>query len=138
MSNFSCTTVHAKNTSHSCHSHTLISPYFTHHCIGCYLILLHMLVLTQVLSLMQLLVWSCDMHVMEDGQSNDLKALDVVLNKTTHANGVTEVCGAVGHASSYLPPFSFSLLVRLREGEKGRWTPSAKVSSGRGSCCPGM
>jgi len=27
----------------------------------------------------------------------------------------------VGHASSYLPPFSFSLLVRLREGEKGRW-----------------
>ena len=53
-----------------------------------------MLVLTQVLSLMQLLVWSCDMHVMEDGQSNDLKALDVVLNKTTHANGVTVVCGA--------------------------------------------
>ena len=35
--------------------------------------------LTQVLSLMQQLGWSCDMHVLEDGQSNGLKALDVVL-----------------------------------------------------------
>ena len=49
-----------------------------HYCY-CYLNLPHLLMLTQVLSLMQLLGWSCDMHVTEDGQSNDLQALDVVL-----------------------------------------------------------
>lgn len=63
------------------------------------------LMLTQVLSLMQLLGWSCDMHVMDDGQSNDLKALDVVLIKP-HMSMVCVSEVLCSQWLSYLLPFS--------------------------------
>ena len=77
------------------------------------------------------------MHVTDDDQSNDLKALDVVLIKP-HMPMVCMREVLYSQCLSYLLPLSWCWLGRLSEGEKGRWTPSAKVSSDRGSCSPGM
>lgn len=87
-------------------THTLIYLHLTH-AVMYYGLLFNcfVLMLTQVLSLMQLLGWSCDMHVTDNGQSNDLKALDVVLIKP-HMPMVCVSEVLCSQCLSYLLPFS--------------------------------